>query len=63
MSTRMLSPAWIGSSGTREPERIIPLKAGEVILSGSLVPLEPIQAGDSMRVDIGGIGSASVRFT
>lgn len=41
----------------------IPLKAGEVILSGSLVPLEPIKAGDSMRVDIGGIGSASVRFT
>jgi len=41
----------------------IPLKAGEVILSGSLVPLEPIKAGDSMRVDIGGIGGASVRFT
>jgi 2-oxopent-4-enoate/cis-2-oxohex-4-enoate hydratase len=40
----------------------ISLKAGEVILSGSLVPLEPVQAGDSMRVDIGGIGSASVRF-
>ncbi|HEB27343.1 MAG TPA: 2-oxopent-4-enoate hydratase [Porticoccus sp.] len=41
----------------------IPLKAGEVILSGSLVPLEPVQAGDFMRVDIGGMGSASVRFT
>ncbi|PHQ25842.1 2-oxopent-4-enoate hydratase [Marinobacter guineae] len=40
----------------------IALKAGEVILSGSLVPLEPVKAGDSMRVDIGGIGSASVRF-
>jgi len=40
----------------------IALKAGEVILSGSLVPLEPVQAGDVMRVDIGGIGSASVRF-
>lgn len=40
----------------------ISLKAGEVILSGSLVPLEPIVAGDFMRVDIGGIGSASVRF-
>ena len=38
------------------------LKAGEVILSGSLVPLEPVVAGDIMRVDIGGIGSASVRF-
>ncbi len=41
----------------------IPLKAGEVILSGSLVPLEPVVAGDFMRVEIGGIGSASVRFT
>lgn len=41
----------------------ISLKAGEVILSGSLVPLEPVQAGDFMRVDIGGIGSASVRFS
>ena len=40
----------------------IPLKAGEVILSGSLVPLEPVVAGDYMRVEIGGIGSASVRF-
>jgi len=41
----------------------IPLKAGEVILSGSLVPLEPVQAGDFMHVEIGGIGAASVRFT
>jgi 2-oxopent-4-enoate/cis-2-oxohex-4-enoate hydratase len=36
--------------------------AGEVILSGSLVPLEPVAAGDVMRVLIGGIGCASVRF-
>ncbi len=41
----------------------IPLKAGEVILSGSLVPLESVQAGDFMSVSIGGIGAASVRFT
>lgn len=40
----------------------IPLKAGEVILSGSLVPLEPVAPGDYMRVDIGGLGSTSVRF-
>ena len=39
-----------------------PLKAGEVILSGSLVPLEPVKPGDSMRVRIGGIGTASVKF-
>jgi 2-oxopent-4-enoate/cis-2-oxohex-4-enoate hydratase len=40
----------------------IPLKAGEVILSGSLVPLEPVKAGDYMSLSIGGMGSASVRF-
>lgn len=40
----------------------IGLKAGEVILSGSLVPLMPITAGDNMYVSVGGIGSASVRF-
>lgn len=41
----------------------IPLKAGEVILSGSLVPLQPVQAGDSMHLMLGGVGNASVRFT
>jgi 2-oxopent-4-enoate/cis-2-oxohex-4-enoate hydratase len=40
----------------------IGLEAGEVILSGSLVPLEPVQAGDRMQVRIAGIGSAGVRF-
>ena len=41
----------------------IGLKAGEVILSGSLVPLQPVQAGDNMTLAIGGIGRCSVRFT
>jgi 2-oxopent-4-enoate/cis-2-oxohex-4-enoate hydratase len=40
----------------------IALEAGEVILSGSLVPLQPIQPGDNMHLKIGGIGTASVRF-
>ena len=40
----------------------IPLVAGEVILSGSLAALIPVQAGDSMNMRIGGLGSASVRF-
>jgi 2-oxopent-4-enoate/cis-2-oxohex-4-enoate hydratase len=40
----------------------IPLKAGEVILSGALSALVPVQAGDTMRVTIGGMGTASVRF-
>jgi 2-oxopent-4-enoate/cis-2-oxohex-4-enoate hydratase len=41
----------------------IPLKAGEIILSGSLVPLEPVTPGDEMTVRIGGMGSCSVTFT
>ena len=40
----------------------IPLKAGEVILSGSLAALIPVEAKDSLRVSIGGIGGCSVRF-
>jgi 2-oxopent-4-enoate/cis-2-oxohex-4-enoate hydratase len=40
----------------------IGLEAGEVILSGSLAALIPVAAGDSMKMRIGGIGSASVRF-
>ena len=43
--------------------RGVSLKAGEVILSGSLVPLQPVKPGDNMHMAIGGIGQCSVRFT
>ena len=38
------------------------LKAGEVILSGSLAAMLPVQAGDNLRMSLGGVGSATVRF-
>ena len=41
----------------------IGLKAGDVVLSGSLAALIPVTAGDSLRVAIGGIGGCSVRFS
>ncbi len=41
----------------------VSLKAGEVILSGSLGPMVPVKAGDNLRVSIGGVGSCSVRFS
>ncbi|MCB9727217.1 MAG: fumarylacetoacetate hydrolase family protein [Deltaproteobacteria bacterium] len=41
----------------------ITLDAGDIILSGSLVPLEPVVAGDTMRLELEQVGSASVRFT
>lgn len=40
----------------------IPLKAGDVVLSGALGAMVPVQAGDSLRCSIGGIGGCSVRF-
>jgi 2-oxopent-4-enoate/cis-2-oxohex-4-enoate hydratase len=41
----------------------VPLLAGEVLLSGALVPLVPVRAGDRMRLTVGGLGTAEVQFT
>jgi 2-oxopent-4-enoate/cis-2-oxohex-4-enoate hydratase len=40
----------------------IPFKAGEIILSGSLVPLIPVVAGDKMSLEIEGLGGCSCNF-
>lgn len=40
----------------------IPFKAGEVILSGSLVPLEPVVAGDEMHMELENVGTCTVKF-
>jgi 2-oxopent-4-enoate/cis-2-oxohex-4-enoate hydratase len=41
----------------------IQLKADEIILSGSLVPLEPVVAGDFMEMELVGVGTTSIKFT
>ena len=41
----------------------ITLEKGDVVLSGSLVPLEPVTAGDEMSLQISGIGDCRVAFT
>jgi 2-oxopent-4-enoate/cis-2-oxohex-4-enoate hydratase len=40
----------------------IPLKAGEVILSGSLSIMFPVAAGDSIQMTLGDLGSCRARF-
>ena len=40
----------------------VSLDAGEVILSGSLVPLEPALPGDRFRLELDSVGEASVSF-
>lgn len=41
----------------------VSLDAGDVILSGSLVPLEPVKPGDHFRMRIAGLGESSVSFS
>jgi len=40
----------------------VTLEAGDVILSGSLVPLEPAVAGDVFEMELHGVGSCTARF-
>ena len=60
LGSPLVCVAWLADTMTRFDA---PLRAGEIVLSGSLVPLEPVRAGDRMRVRIGGIGSCEVSFT
>jgi 2-oxopent-4-enoate/cis-2-oxohex-4-enoate hydratase len=54
------SVAWLANTLSRFG---IALGAGEVILSGSPVPLEPVKAGDRMELVLEGVGGASVEFS
>jgi len=40
----------------------VTLDAGDIILSGSLVPLEDAKAGDTFEMDLDGIGTCTARF-
>ena len=40
----------------------VTLDAGDVILSGSLVPLAPARAGDVFEMTLHGVGACTARF-
>jgi 2-oxopent-4-enoate/cis-2-oxohex-4-enoate hydratase len=40
----------------------VTLEAGDVILSGSLVPLEPAAPGDVFAMELHGVGGCTARF-
>jgi 2-oxopent-4-enoate/cis-2-oxohex-4-enoate hydratase len=41
----------------------VTLNAGDIVLSGSLVPLEPARPGDMFTLDLEGVGTASISFS
>ena len=51
--------AWLAAA-VRDRGR--PLRAGEVVLSGSLGPMVPVAPGDAFRADISGVGPVSAVF-
>ena len=51
--------AWLANTLS---EYDIPLKAGDIILSGSLAAMIPCKADDEMSVEIEGVGSAEFKF-
>ncbi len=40
----------------------IPMRAGQIVFAGSLVPILPVEAGDEFEADAGELGSVSVTF-
>nr|WP_139025853.1 fumarylacetoacetate hydrolase family protein [Gordonia neofelifaecis] len=52
--------AWLAKAARDFGE---PLRAGQVILSGALGPMRPIESGDEVTVDIVGLGSVTARFS
>jgi 2-oxopent-4-enoate/cis-2-oxohex-4-enoate hydratase len=59
LGSPLASVAWLANTLA---EYGVTLDAGDIVLSGSLVPLEPVKPGDRMRLKISGIGEASVDF-
>lgn len=52
--------AWLAKAARDFGE---PLRAGQVILSGALGPMRPIESGDEVVVEISGLGSVNARFS
>jgi 2-oxopent-4-enoate/cis-2-oxohex-4-enoate hydratase len=55
----LASVAWLANTLGRYG---VSLDPGEIILSGSLVPLETARAGDSFQLRLEGVGDASIHF-
>lgn len=60
LGSPLVSVAWLANALAAFDDELRP---GDVILSGSLIPVVPAMPGTEMTVSVTGIGSARVRFT
>jgi 2-keto-4-pentenoate hydratase len=51
--------AWLANKLAENHQR---LKAGEIVLPGSMTPIYPVGAGDRVAAEFEALGSVSVRF-
>jgi 2-oxopent-4-enoate/cis-2-oxohex-4-enoate hydratase len=59
MGSPLNAVAWLANAMGRQG---VTLYAGEIVLSGALGAMVPVTAGDSLRMNIGGIGTCSISF-
>lgn len=54
-----IAVAWLATTARSYGQ---PLRAGEIVLSGALGPMVPVQAGDHVTAEISGLGQVSAVF-
>jgi 2-keto-4-pentenoate hydratase len=54
-----IAVAWLANAARSFGQ---PLRAGEIVLSGALGPMVPVQAGDQVTAEISGLGQVSAIF-
>ncbi len=60
LGSPLTAVAWLANTLS---EFGIALESGEIVLSGSLVPLEAVEAGDKMSLVLEGVGTAEISFS
>jgi hypothetical protein len=56
----LVAVAWLATAAR---DYGMPLRAGDIVLSGSLGPMVPVAPGDTLRAELTGLGCVHASFT